>query len=133
MTIRPTSQEDAKLIQAWIDRDPDHADKTDAEFFAVPRPEATHFTVLDGHENPLFFVTLEKTVRGHIQFNPWDPRLRTAKGLMFLGGFLRTALRKLNVAEFITESRHAPLVGFLERALGLHKLVADYGAAVPKE
>jgi hypothetical protein len=133
MKVRPTTPEDATLIQQWIDSDPDHKGKSTAEFFSSTRPEATNFTVLDKLGTPIFFVTLEKTVRGHIQFNPKANEMRNARGLMYLGAFLKQGLKRVNVVEFITESRYPALIGFLEKALGLVKLNCDYSSVIKSE
>lgn len=133
MKIRATKPWEDNVIQQWINADPEHQGHTDARFFTMPRAEATHFAVLGDDEKPVFFVTLEKVVRGHIQFAPeTGPKamMCNAHALCWLAGFLKENLKKLGVAEFITESHYRPLISFLEQAFGLRKTNADYSVRV---
>lgn len=133
MKIRATTKDDTELVQEWIDADPEHRGRGVAEFFTEARPGATQFAVLDDVGSPVFFVTLEKVVRGHIQFNPEAAKGKNVKALLWLGGFLRKGLAKLGATEFITESRCGPLIGFLEKGLGMRRMVADYSTAIQRD
>jgi len=133
MRIRATKKEDRALVQEWMEADPEHRARGEASLFVEPGAGLTQFAVIDDLGQPVFFVTLEKTTRGHIQFCPEAAKGRNLKGLLWLGGFLRRALPKVGVREFVTESRYAPLIAALERGLGMRRLVADYSAAIRGE
>lgn len=133
MKIRATEPRDVSIIQKWIDSDPEHSGRADTKLFTEKTDGLTQFVVLDKHEKPLFFVTLEKVVRGHIQFAPETgpaAMMRNARALCWLAGFLKHGLPKLKVREFITESSCRPLISFLERAFGLRKTNNDYSVRV---
>lgn len=131
MRIRAVTVADRELVQSWIEADTDHVGKTTPEFFTEARAGVTLFALVDVRGDPVIFVALEKMVRGHIQFDPAASRGANVKALLWLGGFLKTALGKLGVREFITDSHSRDLIGFLERGLGMRKLGADYSARIP--
>lgn len=130
MKIRAIESGDVNIVQKWIDSDPEHCGRADAKLFTEKADGLTKFAVLDSNERPVFFVTLEKVVRGHIQFNPAETKGRNARAILWLRGFLKYNLRKLNIREFITESTYRPLIAFLERGIGMSKTNADYSVRV---
>jgi hypothetical protein len=130
MKIRALRDGDRELVAGWIEGDSHHAGSVKAEFFTQEQPGLTQFVVVDERGDPVLFVALEKIVRGHIQFNPGARAAANVKGLRWLAGLLKTGLAKLGVREFVTDSRSAPLISFLERYLGMRKLVADYSATI---
>ena len=132
MRLRKTEQADAALIAKWIESDPHHQ-SVDPQFFFKPRHGANHLVLEDERGYVQFYVTLENVVRAHIQFNPEASKRENGKALAWFGSWVLNNLPQY-YAEFITDSKHSPLIGFLKRLWGLHKLEDTYSVSLaPKE
>lgn len=115
MKFFPTKHEDEKIIQGWINNDPDHIGKTSSDFFT--QRERAECSMLWDAEGPLMAIKLEKALRVHIQFD-CEGRLRTAKGLIEGFNFLVDKARECGYNQVIFESKSQNLINFCKKRFG---------------
>lgn len=112
LKYRPTTNTDKNKIVEWIAADPDHAGKSEAEFW-LPDKDVSCFAVED-ELGAVFYVRAETVMRLHIQFAP-NQRARTARAIDEFTPWIAAAGTKKGCKQMLFESVFAPLVRFLEK------------------
>lgn len=137
---RPAGERDRKLIEGWIELDPDHAAKgVTADFFCVSGSLHECYAVEDAHGLVIFYLRLSsldtmKTLRLHIQFRPHERFFRrhwTLDALMEGFDWLKTAGSGSGVERMVCRATRPDLVLFLERRLGFQRDGEEFSYPIP--
>lgn len=134
--LRPATEADRELCERWIEADPDHRGRVNADFFIKPEPGVETF-VLEDAQGEVFFFRMMRALRIDIQFGPStsaEERERTRLALMNGFDWLKESCGSAVIRQVIFESQVVPLVRFCEKRFGFqqssHELVC--GIAAPK-
>ena len=112
MKIRKHNDNDPLLLEKWINLDPQHAGKTNVDFW-LPQDRTNCFVVEDDI-GAIFYVRAENVLRLHVQFAPATDSERTKKALDSFARHIRE-VAKTTYRQIIFESTFAPLIRFLEK------------------
>ena len=123
LRVREVSESDRAQISDWIEKDADHKDKCDADFWLKSAPGLKLFAIEDSC-GTIFYVRGESLLRLHIQFAP-DQKVRTAKAIDEFTELIAAGAKKQNYKQIIFESVFAPLVRFLNKR-GFRKSENEY-------
>jgi hypothetical protein len=130
---------DILQLASWISEDASHQLTRPAFFlgqvegpngYMTPDPRPTCYALEDEH-GTVFYIRLDRAARVHIQFDPTlkklSDRIRVARGLLKGMAFLEVGLAKVNVSEWIFDTRAAGLANMAQSRLGFmpspHELV----------
>ncbi len=122
-TLKPAQMLDLPVARMWTARDPDHRDRTLAEFWIEQGTQTNSFLLWDGVQ-PVFFFRIdmrpERQVEIHIQFSGTDAlrESRTRRGLMEGCRWLEKMLSESGFEGYYFHSRNAQLIFFCQRRLG---------------
>jgi len=121
LKFRPTNEQDRALIAEWIEADPDHKGRCNADFW-LSHDKAEQFAVED-EQGTVFFVRSEDLLRLHIQFSP--DRKRTAKAIDEFTPMIAEQAGRERYKQLIFESVFKPLIRFLKKR-GFHSSPDEY-------
>jgi hypothetical protein len=110
--VRKINENDPFLIEKWINSDPQHAGKTNVDFW-LPQ-DRTNCFVIEDEIGVIFYVRGENVLRLHIQFAPASESERTKKALDEFASHIRESARP-TYRQIIFESTFAPLIRFLHK------------------
>lgn len=117
LKYRPLNGQDKDTLTEWIDRDPDHKGRCNAEFWASPPSQAESFATEDD-KGAVFYVRTEKLLRIHVQFDPAENERTKAALEQFCTDIKRTA--RPTYKQVIIETVFRPLALFLLKQ-GMHR------------
>jgi hypothetical protein len=130
---------DVLTLACWISEDPAHQLLRPAYFlgqiegpdgYLTPDPRPTCYALEDEH-GTVFYIRLDRAARVNIQFDPTlkklSDRVRVARGLLKGMAFLEVGLARVNVSQWIFDTRAAGLAAMAQARLGFmpspHELV----------
>ena len=114
LRVREVSESDRAQISEWINLDPDHAGKCDADFWLKPEPSVKLFAIEDSC-GPIFYGRGENILRLHLQFAPPSEKKRLARAISEFTDLVSAGAKKQHYKQIIFESVFKPLIAFLER------------------
>lgn len=133
--LRPVSEADHPMLEAWIEADPEHRGRSTVEFFS--RPSDNCYVLMDT-QGPVFFLKLTRAIRMDVQFAPGvEMRERTRHGLHRGFEVLGELLAEKGFEEAIFESKNTLLMRSMEKRTGFRRspgeMVCALGSARGKE
>jgi hypothetical protein len=124
---RATRETDREQLEAMIAADDDHRGRCKADFWLPKKTEddsnktkngATLCLAFEDDKGVVFFLRLEKILRVHTQFG--TDKIRTARALIELNGWLDREARQYGYIQVIWDSVSASLIKFAEK-FGYHR------------
>lgn len=109
---REVSEADREQLEKWIQADPDHSGRCNADFWLKPEDGVKLFAIEDSL-GTIFYVRGENLLRLHIQFAPPSERRRLAKAIEEFTPLIASGAKKSHYKQLIFESIVKPLVDFL--------------------
>lgn len=119
--LRPATEADAALLAEWIEGDDAHRGLIDPEFFHESLPGKECYALEGADGKVRFYITLQKAMRIHIQFNPdssQETRESTRESLLKGFQWLEQGARRAGIREFLFDSTARPLIAFCRKRLG---------------
>lgn len=130
--VRATTEADRALIQAWIDKDPDHKGMS-AGFFINPPDghkcieepcdhceQGTECMVWEDEQGPILYYRIARALRIDMQFDN-EQRDRTTKALTQGFPWLAGQAKRAGMLQMIFSSVSKSLIAFTKKRLGFQE------------
>lgn len=115
MRYRKTVETDKQKLAEWIGVDPDHMNKSGADFWLQPKDDGVACFTVEDANGEIFFVRAEQTLRLHIQFAPPSEKRRTVLAIEEFTKWIKEIARQKKCKQLIFESVYNPLIKFLTK------------------
>lgn len=132
--LRPATEADAALLAEWIEGDPAHRGLFTPKFFIEGRAGKECYAVEGTDGKVRFYITMQKAMRLHIQFNPdgsQETRESTRDALLKGFQWLEQGARRAGIRELIFDSAARPLIAFCRKRLGFGKASDQMIRSIP--